>query len=472
MTRKKFEFRGEFQRAMPLFALERKRAQFNVDMGLGKTVGALTAVNALYHSGFTEPTLVIGPKRVAQRVWSDEVAKWDHLSGLDVSVVLGTPEKREKALKRDVPIYTINYENVKWLWEYYGAKWPFKIIIADESTKLKSNRSCLQVSTRGKTFVRRDGGMAAKILAKPAFHAKYWFNLTGSFGANSLHELWPQLWYIDGGKRLGNTHTDFMRRWFREKDNGYGFEPFPHAEAEIRALIEDVCFTLRAEDYFDLPDEVLNTIWVDLPAEQRALYRQMERKMFLELEQGDVEVFTGAAKRNKLQQMANGFVYTDDQGTAAFLHEAKIEALREILEGTNGTPLIIAYKFKEDLAHLRRAFPEGKDINDRGDVEGEFKAGKLPLLFLHPKSAAHGIDGFQHVTNIGVLYSVDDDNELRSQVIARIGKVRQMQSGYNRPVFIHQIVARNTVDEDILENIEGKYTLEESLKRGLARRFS
>jgi SNF2 family DNA or RNA helicase len=471
---KDFVPRGQFQDDGTEFLIDNDRAQFSVAMGLGKTIMTLNAINKLFLCGYmSEPVLVIGPKKVARNTWSDEVKKWTHLTHLKVSPILGTPNQRLAALNAEADIYTISYDNLVWLVQHYKGDWPFRTVVADESTKLKANRAYFQTSSKGKKFLVRVGGARTKALAAVAFsRVKRFWNLTGTLCPNGMHQLWGPYWYLDGGKRLSRVYSDFQDRWFRVGYNGFGLEAFDHTEAQIMAAISDITFTLRAEDYLALEPEIINTIYVDLPTCQMIQYRQMEKDLFVQIKNGDVEVFSQAAKSMKLHQMANGTIYYDDKGNYEDIHDEKIEALKSVIEEANGMPVLVVYTFKSDLKRLMAAFPSGRKFDNNPQTEKDFKAGKIPILFLHPKSAGHGVDGFQYVTNIIVFFSVDWDGEDRLQTIARIGAVRQLQAGFKRPVYIHQILARDTVDEDIVSRIDGKLTVEESLKAGLARRNS
>lgn len=469
--RKKFVPRGRFQTEGTKFLLDNPRTQFNVALGLGKTSMTLNAIDALILSGESKPTLILAPLRVARSTWSNEVKKWDHLSGLEVSPIVGDPAQRKAALRRDVPIYTINYENIQWLVDTLGKDWPFGTVVADESTKLKSHRAHFRKTKTGKLALVCNGGARTNALAPYAVKkVDRWINLTGTFCPNGLEQIWGQMWFIDQGRRLGTTYSAFLDRWFKVGFNGFGLTALPHAEEEIRNKIADVTFTLRAEDYLDLPEEIINTIYVDLPPAAMELYKKMEKELFIQIKAGDVEAFTAAGKSNKCHQIANGAVYYDKEGNWEHIHDAKIEALNSILEEANGMPVIVIYKFKSDLIRLEKAFPKGKKLDQSPKTQRDFEAGKIPVLFLHPASAAHGIDGLQNATNIMCFYSLDWNVEERMQAIARIGKVRQLQAGFRRPTYVHQLAATDTVDEDIIVRIEERLTIEESLKRGLARR--
>ena len=458
-----------YQTAATQFLLEKQRGALFVDMGLGKTSSVLNAIEALDFCGELGKVLIVAPLRVARSTWSDEVAKWEHTRHLTIDTIVGTAEERLAALHSDSQIKTINYENLEWLVLQLKDQWPFKVVVLDESTKVKSFRAHYKKG-KNKTFlVCTEGKRAGAIIRHVLKRTDWVWLLTGTPCQNSLRELWAQLFFIDGGKRLGKSYSAFEERWFRTHFNGHTKIPFPHSAQEIHDAIQDVVFTLRAEDYLRLGEEVLQTIPVELPPEAARLYQSMEEELFIILEAGAVEAFSAPAQWMKLRQIANGAVYYDKEGRFEVVHDEKVEALRSVIEEANGMPVIVVYTFKSDLAILKKAFPKGRVFDKKG--EADFKAGKVEILFLHPDSAGHGVDGLQNITNVICFYSVDWNAETRSQVIARVGKVRQFQAGFDRPVFIYQIIAKGTIDETILERIDEKISVEDALKRRLARRI-
>lgn len=460
-----------YQRAAAHFMLDHKRGNLHVDPGLGKTAITLYLVDALIMLGETRPTLVVAPLKVAESTWSDEVLKWRNLRHLTVSTIVGDRRQRIIALRKKANIYTINFENLPWLLEELNGENPFGTIVVDEASKLKGFRGHFKAKKNGGMSLVCSSGARSSALAQLAWQKGVrFYGLTGTPCSNGLQQIWPLIWFLDAGKRLGNSYTAFTDRWFKTGWNGYGLEALPHAEAEVMEKIGDIVFTLRAEDYLELPDEIINTITVDLPPEARTLYRNMEKDLFIEIEAGEVEAFSAATKSMKLRQIANGSVYYDKEGRFEVLHDAKVEALQALLEELNGQPVIVVYSFKSDLMRLQKAFPKGQVFGEKKTTKADFIAGKIPVLFIHPDSAGHGVDDLQRATNVMVLFSVDWDAEKRQQVIARIGKVRQFQANTGKPAIIHQIVARATIDEDILTRLEEKISVEEALKRGLAKR--
>lgn len=484
-TRKAFAPRP-YQSILIEHFLEHKRCAGWSGCGTGKTVATLTALDALYLSGESHPTLILAPLRVARRTWSDEVGKWNHLAGLSVVPIVGSEAERLAALRYDAPVFTTNYENLEWLCEHYGERWPFRTVVSDEATRLKSLRLSFRTAKKkdgsdGKEYLAGQGGKRARALGKIAHtHIKRFIQLTGTPAPNGLADLWGQLWFLDGGRRLGRTYEAFKARWFEKGYDGFSITPRDYAQQQIHAALSDICLTIDGKDWFDLKAPIINNVYVDLPVKARKLYRDMEKEMFIQLGEHSAEAFGAAAKTQKCLQIANGAVYVDpladsDSSPRAKewkeIHDAKLDALESIVQEANGAPLLVAYQFKSDLARLLKAFPKGRALKTVRD-EDDFKAGKIPLLFLHPASAGHGIDGFQNVCNQLVFFGLDWNLELHQQVIERIGPVRQMQAGFERPVFLHRIVARATVDELVLERLDTKREVQDILLDAMKRRVA
>lgn len=463
------------------FLFSTLRAALFMEPGTGKTMTTINALDIFYRIGIPGPYLIIAPLRVARSTWKEEIGKWAHTAYLTVSTMIGTPQERTDALNTTADIKTINYENLQWLADQLeGKPWPFKVVIFDESSKCKSLRCSTGIKKDGSKFIKKSSAKKPKGLRIEAIVKRLWgkeqrvYLLTGTPCANSLGDLWAQLFLIDGGQALGTSYGSFEDRWFRTSFNGFTKTPFEHSEKEIREKIAPMVFTLRAKDYLDLGEEITTNIYVDLPPKVRSYYKDMEKEFFIELrDKGkniDIEVFTKATSLNKLRQISNGTIYHGKEGAFEILHDEKIQALESIIEESCGMPIIVAYTFKSDLEQLKKAFPKGKALDTKLKIEEDFKKGKVPVLFLHPASAGHGINGFEKVTNKIVFIGCDWDSELRSQAIARIGAVRQLQSGMNRPCFIYNILTKDSVDDDVLIKIEGKVSIEEALKNGLAKR--
>lgn len=470
MSRRVFIPRKYQERMVAHLLGGRRRALF-AGMGTGKTVCNLTAVDALQLAGYSRPALALAPKRVALTTWPDEAEKWDHLSGMTVSPIIGTEKERRAALRRDANLFTVNYENIPWLFEeLHGRAWPFGIVIPDESTRLKSARPGMRVSTKGKEYVQAAGAKRVRELARivhtPA--VDYLWENTGTPSPNGLIDLWGQLWFLDKGERLGRIFEAFEQRWFRPAKSGYGVEPFEHSQAEIQERIKDICLTVDFEG--ELPELKSNTIYVDLPPKARKAYRDMEKTMFVELEGTGVEAFNAATKSMKCLQLANGAAYLDEKAeTWAEVHDAKLDALDSIIEEAAGMPVLVAYYFRSDLERIKRTFKQARVLDDKPQTIRDWNKGKIPLLLAHPASAGHGLN-LQDGGNILAFFGLTWNLEHYQQVIERIGPVRQMQAGHNRPVYVHHIVARGTVDELVLDRLQTKRAVQDILLEAMRRR--
>ncbi|MBY4723902.1 MULTISPECIES: DEAD/DEAH box helicase [Burkholderia] len=462
---------------------EIERSNVWAGMGLGKTGSTLTALESLYHFGIeTMPTLVCAPLRVAQSTWPDECEKWEHLSGMEVVPILGDAGRRAMQLRRDAPVFSINYENLPWLIDWFKHNprpWPFGTVVADESTKLKSTRVSNQRSTKGKEFVKKSGGsVRGRALAEVA-HTKVhrWVNLTGTPSPNGLQDLWGQQWFVDGGQRLGRSYSAFEERWFQSVPNGSGYHqtrPLPHAQPQIQEALADCTISLDPADWFDLDDPIVRPVYVELPAAARRLYRDMERQMFMEIDDSPIEAMNAASKTMKCLQLANGAVYKqedDGRDTAPWheVHDLKLQALEEIVEEAAGMPVLVAYHFKSDLARLQRAFPRGRQLDHNPQTIRDWNAGKIPVMFAHPASAGHGLN-LQDGGNILAIFGHWWNLEEYMQIVERIGPVRQLQAGHRRPVFIYPIIARDTIDEDVVERRETKRAVQDILLDAMKRR--
>lgn len=458
MTRQAFTPRA-YQHQLIGHMLDLPRCGGWAGMGMGKTVSTLMSLDMLelVEPG---PALVLAPLRVAASTWPDEAKKWGNLRNVEVSAVIGTPEQRRAALRRPASIYTTNYDNLVWLVEELGERWPFRKVVADESTRLKS-------------FRLRQGGKRAQALARVA-HCKVdrFIELTGTPSPNGLQDLWGQAWFLDRGQRLGRTWEAFVQRWFRSipGDNGFArIEPMPFAQEQIEDRMRDLCLSLDARDWFDIRQPIENVIRVELPKRARALYEDMEREMFMRLDGHEIEAFSAAAKTIKCLQIANGAAYTDEAGNWSEVHDAKLQALEDVIEEAAGMPVLVAYHFKSDLARLLRAFPKGRHLDQDPQTIRDWNAGKIPILFAHPASAGHGLN-LQDGGNILVMFGHWWDLEQYQQIVERIGPTRQAQAGHDRPVFIHHIVAADTIDEIVMVRRESKREVQDLLLEAMKRK--
>lgn len=431
------------------------RAGVFAGMGTGKTGSTLQALVELSLVEEVFPALILAPLRVARSTWPDEVAKWDNFRHLRVSAIAGDAKARLAAVNRPADIYTTNYEQIPWLVEHFKEKWPYKTIVADEWTRLKS-------------FRLQQGSKRAAALKKVAHTLSPRFiGLTGTPAANGLKDLWGQLWFIDRGARLGHSFTAFRDRWFQLGFDGYSLEPMAHAHDEIQNLIRDVCLTVEG---LPVDEPIATDVYVDLPAKARSLYRDMEREMLMWLDetQEPITAANAAVRTSKLLQIANGAIYTDENGSWEEVHRAKLEALDSIIEEAAGAPVLVAYNFKHDLARLRRAFPQGRVLDADPQTIRDWNAGRIPLLFAHPASAGHGLN-LAEGGNILAFFGLNWNLEEHAQIIERIGPMRQKQAGLNRPMFLYKIKARDTFDDVVDERLGGKSNVQDLLLAALRR---
>lgn len=445
---------------------EHPRAGIFAKMGAGKTLGTALAVsNAdLLDEG---PVLVMAPKRVANKTWPDEIRRWPQFSHLDIEPIIGTETERFAALGKDRAIYTINYENIPWLVKHLGiAKWKFRTLVADESTKLKN-------------FRLKQGGQRSGQLARVAWapQVKRFIELTGTPSPNGLLDLWGQLWFLDRGERLGRSFSAYEERWFQKPSRHSEHQKHKAvswAQDQIQERISDICRTIDPVDYMPpgtVPEPVHNVIRVELPKKARAQYREMEKEMFLQIREHEIEAVHAASRTIKCLQLANGAIYLNEDRTLwEPIHDAKIQALEDVIEEAAGAPVLVAYHFRTDLERLRKHFPYGVVFDDNPATEDAWNEGRYPLMFIHPASGGHG-SNLQWGGNILAFFGHWWDLELRQQVIERIGPMRQYQSGLDRLVYIHDIVAENTVDEDVLLRHASKREVQDILLEAMKRRM-
>ena len=440
---------------------------------MGKTVLTLNHLDILHNViGESAPTLVLAPLRVARDGWAHEAKKWEHLKGFEVTPVVGTLKERIAALKKDSPVFTTNYEQLVWLRRYFTETrraWPFRTVIADESTKLKS-------------FRLQQGSIRARAIGQIAHvDVQRWINLTGTPSPNGLKDLWGQTWFLDQGLRLGRSYAAFEQRWFAYKkvidaiSHKPGIVPViqPYASEQIHERLADICLTLDPKDWFDLQDPIVSVIPVQLSVTARAKYWEMEKELFAQVDGMDVEVFNAAGLTNKCAQMANGAIYLDPEkygkGAWAETDQGKLEALANLAEETGDDPILVAYQFKSDLARLQRAFPDALDLS-KADHMAAAKRGQGKLWLGHPASMGHGVDGLQAYCNRICFFAQDWNLEYHEQILERIGPMRQYQEGKTCGVFIDYIVAGDTIDEVVIARREGKASVQEALMNYMKRK--
>lgn len=444
------------------YVYSNKRCSLWAHPGLGKTsiMYRLFDLLMLCGSNFF-PVLVIAPLAVARDVWTAEQQKWTDFKGLRVVPIIGsTPAARIAALMLRADVYTINYENLVWLVEYFGDKWPFRIVVADESTRLRGFR-------QKQGGVHKGGGTKrAGALATIAEMTGRWVNLTGTPSPHGLESLWGQQWFVDFGERLGTSYSSFMKRWFIVEQYTQQVIPRENARKEIYEKLADCAIALRAEDWLDVKEPYFSEKRVNLPPEAMRLYKQMEKKFFADMPGGQIVAFNAMTKSGKLIQMASGSVYDTETKIAHHLHDAKIEALRSLYDEL-GETLLVVYHYKFEIGAIQKEFPEAKLYNGKKD-EDLWNAGKIPMMLIHPKSAGHGLS-LQHGGRAIAFFTNTWDLELRLQVLERIGAARQLLSGYDRVVLVYDILANNTMDDNVIARLNGHATEMEALMAARAR---
>ncbi|MDY7044054.1 DEAD/DEAH box helicase [Virgibacillus sp. M23] len=422
-----------------------------LDMGLGKTVITLTALEELKNTYFDAgKILVIAPLRVAQDTWSRETAKWDHLQHITISKILGPRTQREKALKAEADVYVINRENVPWLVSMTGSKWPFDTVVIDELSSFKSSKS--------KRFraLRRVRPLMQRIIG-----------LTGTPTPNGLHDLWAQLYLLDQGERLGRTITGYRDRYFtpgrRDGHIVYEWKQKNEAENRVYEKISDICVSMSAKDWLDLPERIERMVPVTLIASTRKKYEKLEKDLLLPFEDSDVTADTAAVLSNKLLQIANGAVY-DENKDVQEVHHAKLDALEDLIEAANGRTILCFYTYKHDLSRIMKRFPEAKKLEGPEDIEA-WNKGEIPLLLTHPASAGHGLnlqDGGHNIVWFGLTWSL----ELYQQANARLDR-----QGQKERVIIHHLVAENTLDETVSSRLADKTAGQDALLEAVKARI-
>lgn len=423
------------------FILNQSICCLMLDMGLGKTVITLTALWQLTLDSFdVSKVLVVAPKRVAEDTWPKELTKWEHLTGLTSSLVLGSAAERKAALQRKAFLYIINRENVAWLVKNHY--WDFDMVVIDELSSFKSNKA-----ERFKAM-KKVRPMVTRIVG-----------LTGTPAPNTLLDLWPQMYLMDMGQRLGRFIGGFRDRFFlpdkRNREIIYSYKPREGAEDAIYALISDICISMKAADYLDMPERIDNRIDVAMSPKERKLYDTFQKDMVLSIGDEELDAVNAAALSNKLLQMANGAVYGDDKKVIP-IHDRKLDALEDLVEAANGKPLLVAYWYKHDLQRIKARFKNARCIDTAKDID-DWNAGNIPLALIHPASAGHGLnlqDGGCTIVWFGLTWSL----ELYQQLNARLWR-----QGQKHTVVIHHIITKGTHDEDVMRALENKDTRQSAL---------
>lgn len=424
-----------------------------LEMGLGKTISTLTAIDELMYDRFeVSKVLVIAPKRVAEDTWMAEAEKWDHVRHLTFSKILGSVKQRVAALEEKADIYLINRENVVWLVEYLKKRWPFDMVVIDELSSFKSNNA--------KRF---------KALRTIRPLVKRFVGLTGTPAPNGLLDLWPQVYLLDGGQRLGKTFTGYKDRYFLPgKRNGYvvyNWTLKEGAEKAIHYKIADICVSMKAADYLQLPEKVVNDIYIRLSSDEMDRYQELEKQRLLELEGKEITALTAAAVYGKLLQLANGAAY-DNEGNVVSFHNRKLDALEDILEAACGHPVLVFYNYRHDFERLKERFRtyEPRTIQSSQDIK-DWNDGKIQLLLAQPASMGHGLN-IQAGGHIIVWFGLNPSLELYQQANARL-----YRQGQTEAVIIHRLITAGSVDEDVIAKLEAKDQTQESLTDAIKARI-
>ena len=424
------------------FILNNPISAIFLECGLGKSVISLTAINDLMLDYFdVSRTLVIAPLRVANSTWPDEIKKWDHLKHLNYSVVIGSEKERLDALGKPAHIYLINRENVDWLITKSGIPWKFDMVVIDELSSFKSYQA--------KRF---------KSLLKVRPKLKRIVGLTGTPSSNGLMDLWAEFRLLDMGERLGRYITYYRQNFFipdkRNQQMIFSYKPKDGAEKKIYSLISDITISMKSKDFLKMPECVMNEVIVTLSDKEQKLYDSLKQDMVLSLEENEIDAINAAALSNKLLQMSNGAVYNDDK-ESLHIHDRKLDALEDLIEGANGKPVLVAYWFKHDLEKIKDRF-DVREIKSAKDIS-DWNEGKIPVALIHPASAGHGLNlqaGGSTLIWFGLTWSL----ELYQQTNARL-----YRQGQDSTVVIHHILTKGTIDEDVMKALKAKEKIQDAL---------
>lgn len=431
----------DYQNRAVDFIIREKRSFLALGMGLGKTATSLTAISDLLDSCAVNKVLIVAPLRVANSVWAQECANWSHLQHSTVSVCTGPEKKRIAALHKTADVYTINRENVPWLVEHYGKKWPFDCVVIDESSSFKS-----------------PSAQRFKSLKRVMPLTEYVWLLSGTPTSNGLMDLWSQMYLVDFGERLGRTVTSYRQRFFEQDFMGYNYKLRDGAADKIHALISDKMISMSASDYLQVPERIDITTAVPLPPKVKAAYAEFEKSLLAELPDGqEIEAISAAALANKLLQWSNGAVYTDESGDWSELHSVKLDALADLVEENAGENLLVAYNYKSDLARLQVRFPQAVVLDNSQQTIDDWNAGKVPMLLAHPASAGHGLN-LQKGGSIIVWFGLNWSLELYQQFNGRLHR-----QGQTKPVRVVHLVAESCIDERVMLAIKSKGLTQDAL---------
>lgn len=432
----------EYQTYATNFILEHPVAAVLLEMGLGKSVITLTAIYELMLNRFeVQKVLVIAPLRVARDTWPAEIEKWEHLEGLTYSVAIGTEVERLAALKRPAHLYLINRENVDWLITKSGIPFDFDMVVIDELSSFKSHAA--------KRF---------KSLLKVRPTVKRMVGLTGTPSSNGLMDLWAEFRILDMGQRLGRYITHYRNNFFvpdkRNQQMVFSYKPRPGAEDAIYRLISDITISMKSADFLKMPECIINEVLVTLSEKEWSVYQALKEDMVVDLKDEEIDAVNAAALSGKLLQMANGAVYNEEK-EVIHIHDRKLDALEDLIEGANGKPVLVAYWYKHDLQRIKERFSV-REIKTSQDIK-DWNNGDIPVAVIHPASAGHGLNiqfGGSTIIWFGLTWSL----ELYQQTNARLWR-----QGQKSTVIIHHIIAKDTIDEDVMKALRKKEKIQSAL---------
>ena len=425
----------DYQTFATNFILEHPISAVLLEMGLGKSVITLTAIKELKYNSFdVSKVLVIAPLRVARDTWPAEIEKWDHLNGLTYSVVIGTEKERTSALKKNADIYLINRENVDWLINKSGVPFDFDMVVIDELSSFKSASS--------KRF---------KSLLKVRSKIKRIVGLTGTPSSNGLMDLWAEFRILDMGERLGRYISAYRMNYFvpdkRNQQMIFSYKPKAGAEEAIYKRISDITISMKSADFLEMPKCVINEVEVKLSEKEWSVYDELRQEMVVSLGEEEIDAANAAALSGKLLQMANGAIYNKNK-EVFHIHDRKLDALEDLIEGANGKPVLAAYWYNHDLERIKKRF-DVREIKSSKDIS-DWNSGKIPVAVIHPASAGHGLNlqsGGSTLVWFGLTWSL----ELYQQTNARLWR-----QGQKSTVVIHHIIAKDTIDEDVMKALRLK----------------
>lgn len=429
---------------------ELPRCGLFLDMGLGKTAITLTAIEDLMYNRFEiSRVLVIAPLRVAEDTWSRECEKWNHLKNLRIVKVLGSPQQRRLALSQEADVYIINRENVVWLTDELsgiGNEWFFDMVVVDELSSFKSPKA-----------------QRFKALKKYITRSSRVVGLTGTPAPNGLIDLWSQMYLIDSGERLGKTVTGYRERYFtpnqRNQTTIFNYKLKDNAEQAIMNKISDICISMKAEDWLDMPERIDSVIQVKMNSDEKAAYEKFEKDCYMQFVEGEVTAATAATLTNKLLQYSNGAMYLPD-GSYAKTSDSKLDKLEEIIDTAGGKPILCFYSFRHDLERIKQRIKFARKLESSADIDA-WNKGELQLLLAHPAGAGHGLN-LQAGGNIIVWFGLTWSLELYQQANARL-----YRQGQENAVIIHHLVTEDTCDERVLQSLQGKADVQEDLLNAL-----